>query len=414
MDPSLIDIFSGAGGLSAGLERAGWQTVAAIDSDSAAIASLKASQARRLLIPGDSNRSYLQNTNIVGQDIASITGDDLRPRNASANWRPTLLAGGPPCQPFSSAGKQLGVQDPRGTLFMHFVRLAAELRPRFVLFENVRGLVTARCPDGKPGGVLQYIQQQFERIGYACRFQLLNAADFGAPQRRVRLVMLASEEFELPAFPEPSHAPTAECKLLGLKPWVSLRRFLASFPPPDPADIVRPSGQKAKELSALSPGTGLRAAGIVEANRPSGHWGYRQDSFLADQDLPSRTIRAATTPDWIQESDGLLRRLTWKECAALQGFPEQWQFVGSKAAVFRQIGNAVEGRVAHAIGVALLEHALVARKQRPTSPEWPREFLRSLSYTTKEDIVNGHLRKANGDGRCPSTSLRRRSGPRPS
>jgi DNA (cytosine-5)-methyltransferase 1 len=97
------------------------------------------------------------------------------------------------------------LEDPRGLLFADFVRLAAELQPRFILFENVRGLVTAKTADGSTGGALKLIQRSFEDIGYACRFQLLNAADYGAPQRRVRLFMIASCAEVLPEFPAACH-----------------------------------------------------------------------------------------------------------------------------------------------------------------------------------------------------------------
>ncbi|MGH3923526.1 MAG: DNA cytosine methyltransferase [Pseudonocardiaceae bacterium] len=148
-------------------------------------------------------------------------------------------------------------------------------------------------------------------------------------------------------------------------------------------------------LSALQPGTGLRSQGIVEANRPGGHWGYRQDCFVADLALPARTIRAASTPDWIRQQDGRsLRRLTWRECAGLQGFPTGWRFTGTVASRFRQIGNAVQGDVAAALGAVLLSALSQERSARPRSAEWPAEFHRRVRYTAMEDRVNGAYRAA--------------------
>ena len=210
-------------------------------------------------------------------------------------------------------------------MFTHFVRLARELRPRIILFENVAGLVTAKGRDGHPGSVLRLIQERFEEAGFACRFELLNAADFGAGQRRVRLYMIATSDLALPDFPSPTHAISDT----GLLPWKTLHECLSQLPDAAPEDIVRPSGKRAGELEALEPGNGLKTQGIVEANRPSDHWGYRQDCFVASFETPARTIRAASTPDWIRSSSGL-RRLTWRGCAALQGFSSNWIFEGGR------------------------------------------------------------------------------------
>jgi DNA (cytosine-5)-methyltransferase 1 len=204
----------------------------------------------------------------------------------------------------------------------------------------------------------------------------------------VRLYMIAAERGILPQFPEPSHSASDE----RLLPWASIRECLERLPVPDEQDIVRPSGRRAMELLRLKPGTGLKSIGIVEANRPSGHWGYRQDCFRADESLPSRTIRAASTPDWIVDADGM-RRLTWRECAALQDFPADWTFCGSAASRFRQIGNAVQGhvglRVAHMLGRAAADAGDMAL----TSPPWPGTFHRRVSYTAAEDRVNGWHRE---------------------
>ncbi|MEI6452050.1 MAG: DNA cytosine methyltransferase [Actinomycetes bacterium] len=390
-----IDLFCGAGGLTSGLERAGWSTVSVVDNDRDALATLEATRCAVLPVSGDAaGRCHLAGAKIVEADICLLTARDLRPDGEDASWRPDLLAGGPPCQPFSSAGKERGVTDPRGRLFVEFVRLAAELRPRLILFENVQGLVTARGPDGSPGGVLRLIQTAFEGIGYACRFELLNAADYGAAQRRVRLLMVASSGKEVPHFPPPTHAKSATtAQLHYVEPWVSLGELLDGLPYPDD-DIVTPTGKYASDLLSLPPGSGLKTGGIVEANRPGGHWGYRQDAFVADPTQPSRTIRAASTPDWIWDRHGLLRRLTWRECAALQGFPPGWRFVGTKASLFRQIGNAVQGDVAVSVGRHLAQSVPDNdSRQAPESPPWPPYFFKRVNYTQMEHKVNGAHRQ---------------------
>ncbi|WP_439533480.1 DNA cytosine methyltransferase [Polymorphobacter sp.] len=386
---SVVDLFSGAGGLSSAFERSGFHTVSAVDIDADCLSTLRATQQAGLRID-KTQKKFLDGTKLLQADIREVRKADLIPEKAGEDWRPDVLAGGPPCQPFSSAGAGLGLDDPRGQLFKHFVRLAAELRPRVVLFENVAGLVTAKGKNGEPGGVLEMIQQHFERIGYACRFELLNAADFGAAQRRVRLYMVATCDQALPKFPKPSHAVNG---LNGILPWTSLDQLLKSLPEPCRSDIVRPKGKRAHELLDLLPGTGLKSNGIVEANRPSGHWGYRQDCFVADLNAPSRTIRAASTPDWIQTPNGL-RRLTWLECAALQGFPEGWLFDGGRASRFRQIGNAVQGDIGQAIAHVIKGALDSVLKETPASASWPAAFHKRVRYTAMEARVNGAHRTA--------------------
>jgi DNA (cytosine-5)-methyltransferase 1 len=391
---TVVSLFSGAGGLDVGLERAGWETVVATDVDADCVATLRESRDANLPVAAGSDRTFLARTAIVQADIADLHAEDLRPTDAPSDWRPSLVAGGPPCQPWSSAGLQRGFSDPRGQLVEHFIRLVAQLRPHFVLMENVRGLVTAVGPSGKPGEALQLIQRGLEKIGYASAVALLNAADYGAAQRRVRLFLVASCDHSLASFPVPSHQAVGAMTLLERrKPWISLGELLATLPAPNTRDIVRPKGERAQQLASLEPGTGLRTEGRVESNRPGGHWGYRQDCFVADLSLPSRTIRAATTPDWIREPDGSLRRLTWRECAALQGFPGGWQFAGTVGSRFRQIGNGVQTTVAEAIARALLTTLSDGpADEPPESPPWPAEFHRRIRYTVAEHRVNGEHR----------------------
>ena len=386
----VVSLFSGAGGLDAGLERAGWSTVAVTDIDRDSIETLRRTQAAQLEVRGREGHTHLQDAHVVGADVHDVKARDLRPQGAPECWRPSLLVGGPPCQPWSSAGHQRGLADPRGQLFPQMTRLIDELKPRFVLFENVRGLLTALGPTGRSGEVLEQIQSDLGAMGYASRVATLNAADYGAAQRRVRLLLLATSKYDLPHFPQPTHSRT---RVGGLKPWTTLGELLDSLPEPDPTDVVRPSGPRAEALQLLTPGTGLKTGGRVESNRPSGHWGYRQDCFLADPAIPSRTIRAAATPDWIREADGGMRRLTWRECAALQGFPSDWQFAGTVASRFKQIGNAVQVDLAHALGEQLLDALeLGPAKIRPVTPAWAPELVKRTRYTAMEHRVNGKHR----------------------
>jgi DNA (cytosine-5)-methyltransferase 1 len=183
--PTAVSLFTGAGGLDIGIEQAGFRTVAAVECDDDCVETLRLNQRRGITIPPSDEHRYLAETAISHKKVEDVEASDLRPDIAGAKWAPDLVVGGPPCQPFSSSGSMLSVADPRGRLFEHFVRLTEALQPRFVLFENVRGLVTACGPKKEPGEALMMVKDAFEKAGYATRFALLNAADHGCPQRRV-------------------------------------------------------------------------------------------------------------------------------------------------------------------------------------------------------------------------------------
>jgi DNA (cytosine-5)-methyltransferase 1 len=396
MPPKLVSLFAGAGGFDAGLERAGFETVLTLDNAADAVQTLKATKAAR--IPIGDGRSFLASAHVEEADLTGVSRGQLLELYGRPPGTLDLLAGGPPCQSFSSAGRMRSLHDARGRLFEEFVRAAAVLSPKVILFENVQGLVTARDADGEVGGVLRLVQEAFGRIGYAMSWALVNAADFGSPQRRVRLVGIGSRRYALPTMPPPStHAKPSDQASLLLPPWVTLRDALRGLPTPAEDQVVRPKPEFEERLKEVAAGSGIRVGGAVEANRPGGHWGYRQDGFVADWDTPSRTVRAASTPDWLRLPDGSHRRLTWLECARLQGFPDDWCFVGSATSRFRQIGNAVPAQLAEAMGRLVLEVLIggeLPRNAKAVSPEWPKSFNRRIRYTNAEERVNGADRRS--------------------
>jgi DNA (cytosine-5)-methyltransferase 1 len=157
---TVVSLFTGAGGLDIGLEQAGFRTVSAVDHEDDCVRTLLDNQ--RAKIRHGNGAAYLEGAKILRAGVESLEAVALRPADAAHVWVPDLMAGGPPCQPFSSSGKMLSVDDPRGRLFEHFVRLAEGLKPKLILFENVRGLVTARGPKGEPGEVLGLVRKAFE------------------------------------------------------------------------------------------------------------------------------------------------------------------------------------------------------------------------------------------------------------
>jgi DNA (cytosine-5)-methyltransferase 1 len=390
---TVVSLFIGAGGLDLGLEQAGFRTVSAVDNDPNCVRTLLDNQAARIR-HGD-GPAYLEVARILQAGIETLKPADLRPPAADRNWVPDLMAGGPPCQPFSSSGKMLSVSDPRGRLFQDFVRIAQGLKPKLILFENVRGMVTARGPKGEPGEVLDTVRRAFEDIGYATTFALLNAADYGCPQRRVRCFMMATRCTRLPEFPEATHSESPEAGgLFGASAkWVALGDYLASLPPPSDDEIVRPTERLAAQLAHVAAGSGLKSAGAREATRPGGHWGYRQGTFIADLTQPARTITASASQDWVRLPAGSLRRLTLRECAGLQGFPSEWQFAGPLASKFRQVGNAVPTIFGWIIGRALVEALKGGQQPRPRSARFPRDFEDAIAYTRREQAKNGESRR---------------------
>lgn len=387
---SFVSLFSGAGGLDIGLEEAGWQCHYASDVDADAVDTLRRNSGRRL-----ARSVALSHTFVERADVRHSSGVDILAKGGVRRGDVILLAGGPPCQSWSSAGHQHGFEDPRGRLFGDFVRLAGELDVRWLLFENVRGLLTARGPDGVPGTALQLIRTRLLEAGFQTAVTLLNAADYGVPQRRVRLFVIGYRTGDVPPFPASTHAKEV---VEGIKPWVSLGDCLRRIGPLEQDEIIRPSGKLAAELALVSPGSGVKSPGKAETTRPGGHWGYKQGAFVADLALPARTVTASAQQDWIKDQPFGLRRLCPRECAAIQTFPASWEFAGNRTSQYRQIGNAVPPALAEVIGKALLGHVanqpVTGVVHHLALAPLPENLVKAVRYTAKEEARNGQSRKA--------------------
>ena len=213
---NMLSFFSGAMGLDIGLEKAGFEVCLASEVNKDAVKTIKKN------IPGlpviDDIRDFTSN------DILSISGfrsgEDI-----------DVIVGGPPCQAFSTAGKRLGFNDERGNVFLHFIDLACQLRPKYLVIENVRGLLSAplkhlphieRKKNGsslseeeKPGGVLKKILNILNNNGYSVSFNLYNSACFGTPQVRERVILICSREKKNIPYIEPTHSQFKEYGLPG-------------------------------------------------------------------------------------------------------------------------------------------------------------------------------------------------------
>ncbi|MBY5325399.1 DNA cytosine methyltransferase [Rhizobium leguminosarum] len=391
--PDFISLFAGAGGLDIGLEAAGWNCRYASDIDDAAVVTMQANQAARTSIGG---RSVFDGTFIEKADVRQLTGKGILNSIAAVRGAIPLLAGGPPCQSWSSAGHQLGFQDPRGRLWSDFVRLADELDVRFMLFENVRGLLTARGEDGVPGSALTTIRSKLLEVGFHTSVSLLNAADYGIPQRRVRLFIIGYRSGDEPSFPLPTHTKTLAD--VDRRPWVSMRNALAAIAPVAEGEVIRPSGKLRDELEQLEPGSGVKSMGKPEATRPGGHWGYKQGAFVADPSLPARTVTAGAQQDWVKDPQHGIRRLAPRECAALQTFPKDYIWPKKLADQYRLIGNSVPPGLATIVGSGLLDHfekksSTTVKVSVGLSPLDAR-LEAAIAYTKREEMRNGPSRRA--------------------
>lgn len=384
-DLNFISMFSGAGGLDLGFEQAGWKRRFASDLDPDAVATLHA------------NTKAADRASVGLDDIRNLTAADVRSKAGDlATGDLTAIVGGPPCQSWSSAGRQMGLADERGQLFRHFIKLANTLDPRFIVMENVRGLLTARGLDGEPGSALRLLREDLRLEGWQTSVSLLNAADYGVGQRRVRLFIIAHRLGDEPTFPLQTHDKNPSNEL---KKWVSLRQRIATVGDLDTTEIIRPTPALGAQLAKIKPGSGVKSPGKAEVTRPGGHWGYKQGAFIADLNLPARTVTASTAQDWVIDPEFGLRRLCTRECAAIQSFPSTWKWLGKRASVYRQIGNAVPPKLAKMVATSLSDHIKTSSRISESfvtveelAPLSPR-LLAAIAYTKRDDARNGASRR---------------------
>ena len=165
-----IELFAGAGGLALGVERAGFKTIGLVEIDKDA---------------SDTLRKNRPEWRVINDDIANVSCLDLQDYFGIAKGELDLLSGGAPCQSFSYAGKRLGLEDARGTLFYHYAKFLEQLQPKMFLFENVKGLLTH-----DKGRTYKTITDIFESTGYVIQKKVLNAWDYGVAQKRERLITI--------------------------------------------------------------------------------------------------------------------------------------------------------------------------------------------------------------------------------
>ena len=354
LEPRVLDLFCGAGGLSLGLKLAGFEVALAVDKWAAA---------------HETYASNFPDVNFLAAEIGQLVGKDLLDAaGMHTNEKPSLIAGGPPCQGFSSAGRREH-KDPRNTLVGAFARLVAEIKPQFFLFENVEGLLTT----GHGAAVFALLDPILE-AGYQVHFRKINAANYGVPQLRKRVIALGAIGMA-PKFPMPSHAaygaPGAHLagRHLPLTPNLheaigDLESVHINF---DGHDRELLKGLELERCVALKPGQTMknlpidlqhesyfrRANRRVRDGMPTERRGGAPAGLRRlRSDEPSKAITGTAVNEFLHPS--LNCYLTIRECARIQTFPDWFNFRGTRNEQALLIGNAVPPLLAKALGDSLI------------------------------------------------------------
>lgn len=296
----VVSLFSGAGGLDLGFIQAGHTIVWANDLFHDAVATYRANI-------GD---------HIVEEDIHQIPSEDI------PNCH--IVIGGFPCQGFSIANTGRHADDKRNVLYLQLLRVIRDKQPLFFLAENVKGILSL-----EHGAVFQNILNDFRNLNYQVQYRLLNAADYGVPQRRERVIIVGVRnniDFNF-NYPEPNHS---QYGVNGLPRWVSVQEAIQHFPDPDEINDI-PNHTYSKYKMILN-----------------GYLGKRR----LNPNMPSPTITARGDDKGgvvVHPHYNGLRRMTCRELAAIQTFPDNFVFQGKNSSVYRQIGNAVPPLLAYQI-----------------------------------------------------------------
>lgn len=320
-----IELFAGAGGLALGLEKAGFENLGLVEFDKNAAKSLNINRPK---------------WNVIHDDIANISCLDLEEYFTIKKGELDLLSGGAPCQAFSYAGKRLGLEDARGTLFYHYALFLEKLQPKMFLFENVKGLLTH-----DKGRTYTTIIDIFEQAGYIIEKKVLNSWDYGVPQKRERLITIGIRKdlsskisFEFPR--EHEYKPVLRDVLLDCPSSVgavygeSKRKIFELVPP----------GGYWRDIDPIIAKEYMKSCWDMEGGRT----GILRRLSLEE---PSLTVLTSPSQKQTERCHPLeARPFTVRENARCQTFPDEWRFSGSTLSQYRQIGNAVPVSLAYEIG----------------------------------------------------------------
>ena len=327
-----IELFAGAGGLALGLEEAGFEHIGLVEFDKSAALTLS------------TNRPQW---NVLCEDVELVASRDLEKEFNVKFKELDLLSGGAPCQSFSYAGKRLGLEDVRGTMFYHYATFLKKLQPKMFLFENVKGLLTHDS-----GNTYETICNIFEEQGYIVFHKVLNAWDYGVPQKRERLITIGIRNdlkdkchFEFPAPHE-------------YKPLMSDVKLDVN---PSKEECQRYSAYKESVFALVPPGGYWRDIDpqiAKEYMRSCWDMGGGRTGILRRIGLNEPCLTVLTSPG-MKQTDRChpleVRPFSYRENARIQTFPDEWVFCGKLNEKYKQVGNAVPVCLAKDIGYSIIK-----------------------------------------------------------
>jgi len=357
-----ISLFSGAGGMDIGVRLAGFEVLAEIEHDEHCCATLRAAVEREG-----------SQTKVIQADIKTINPAEFLTEFCIHKGELDLLFGGPPCQSFSLAGKQLGLDDERGPLLFEIIRFAKHLHPKVILLEQVKGLLSAKGVNNRRGEVFEYFLMKLEEIGYVPKWRVIMAADFGVPQLRERLFVVATREHNGFVFPDITHAPLAECNgLFKLEPYVGIGQVISDLGPPSPKVRGQTVYDREDSHVDVTPERDReRIAQVPEGSHLAAqvHLGEELRRGLSPKDTtkylrlhrnrPSNTLRCGEIFYHPTEN----RYLTPRECMRIHGYPDNYYLKGpirSRTGTVRnldqhrQVANSVPPALAKVLSAQIL------------------------------------------------------------
>lgn len=349
--PTAIELFSGCGGLSTGLTRAGFTILSAVEINDVAARSYKANH---------------KNVHLHVEDVCKITAEILLQENNLRVGELDLLAGCSPCQGFSRLRKgESGRTDPRNKLVYEYLRLVKGLKPKTILMENVPGIITTEY--GRE--IFTDVKKELEDMGYVVDYRVINVADYGVPQFRKRFVLLGSRYKDIAVkLPSETHTSPEKSKEQNKKPWKTVREAFKGLPqlgngktdPNLPLHTCSANGElNMRRIKAVPHDGGSRSSFppdlVLECHKKYPN-GYKDVYGRMSWDRPSPTMTGGCTNitrgRFVHPEED--RGISLLEAALLQSFPDDYVFVGNFGQKSLQIGNAVPVQLGEIMGRQLV------------------------------------------------------------
>jgi len=335
-NPKCIDLFSGAGGFSTGFMQAGFEPIFAVDNWEGA------------------SKTYSYNhpkSKFICQDIRKIDPIKILKELGIKKSEIDVVVGGPPCQGFSLAGRR-NIGDPRNQLFKEFIKVIDKIEPKVLIMENVKGLLSMKTPQGE--NVIDIVEKEFQDIGYNVSYKILNAAEYGVPQKRERVIFIANslglENGTL--FPKKTHGPESQEN----KPFNTVRDAIMDITKiPDPKDewSHKPMehSEKVKKRLQLMPKNSDLAFDQSFLPKSLRRKAFAHNCKRLPLDKPSVTLVPGHYAFPVHPT--LPRTITVREAARLQTFPDDFLFFGNRDSQALLAGNAVPVLLARSIAQQL-------------------------------------------------------------